>query len=96
MKIVVSETVWKYTEYSRSHLSMQAISEVIKRLKAHVARTDGYHSLFTTAGGRSGPTMPLSRRSVETYPETNSHATCLETFGHSRLGPLSHCGLILE
>ena len=40
--------------------------------------------------------MPLSRHSAETYPETSSHATCQETFGHGRLSPLSHCGLILE
>ena len=39
--------------------------------------------------------MPLSKHSVETYPETNSHATCEGTFGHSRLSSLSHCGLIL-
>ena len=34
--------------------------------------------------------MPLSKLSVGTYPET-----CQETFGHSRLSSLSHCGLIL-
>ena len=28
--------------------------------------------------------MPLSKHSVGTYPETNSHATCQGTFGHSR------------
>ena len=39
--------------------------------------------------------MLLSRHSVGTYPETSSHATCVETFGHSRLSPLSHCGLLL-
>ena len=32
--------------------------------------------------------MPLSEHSMETYPETSSHATCQETFGHSRLSPL--------
>ena len=40
--------------------------------------------------------MPLSRHNVRTYSETSSHATCQETFGHGRLSPLSHCGLILE
>ena len=39
--------------------------------------------------------MPLPRHSVGTYPETSSHATYQETFGHSRLSSLSHCGLIL-
>ena len=39
--------------------------------------------------------MPLSRHSVGIYPETSSHATCQETFGHSRLSALSHYGLIL-
>ena len=39
--------------------------------------------------------MPLSWHSVGTYPETNSHATCQGTFGHSRLSSLNHCGLIL-
>ena len=39
--------------------------------------------------------MPLSRHSVGTYQETNSHASRLGTLGHSRLSSLSHCGLIL-
>ena len=43
----------------------------------------------------SGLTMPLSRHSVGTYPEMNSHTTCQGTFGHSRLSSLSYCGLIL-
>ena len=47
-----------------------------------------------TLRSRKGPTMPLSH-SVGTYLETNSHATCQGTFGHSRLSSLSHCGLIL-
>ena len=38
-----------------------------------------------TQGSRSGLTMLLSRRSVGTYPETSSYATCQGTFGHSRL-----------
>ena len=33
--------------------------------------------------------MPLSSHSVGTCPEPRSHATCQETFGHSRLGSLS-------
>ena len=48
-----------------------------------------------TQRSRSGLTMPLSRHSVGTYPATSSHATCQGTFAHSRLGLLSHCGLIL-
>ena len=48
-----------------------------------------------TRRSRSVLTMPLSRHSVGTYLETTLHATCLETFGHSRLSSLSHCGLIL-
>ena len=48
-----------------------------------------------TQQSRSGVTMPLSRHSVGTYPETSSHATCHGTFGLSRLSSLSHCGLIL-
>ena len=48
-----------------------------------------------TQRSRSGLTMPLSTYSVGTYPKTSSHATCQETFGHSRLSSLSHCGLIL-
>ena len=44
---------------------------------------------------RSRMTMPPSRHSVGTYPETSLHATCEGTFGHSRLSSLSHCGLIL-
>ena len=39
--------------------------------------------------------MPLCRHSVGTFLETNSHAACPETFGHSRLSSLSLCGLIL-
>ena len=40
-------------------------------------------------------TKPLSRHSVEIYQETSSHATCQGTLGHSRLGSLSLCGLVL-
>ena len=29
--------------------------------------------------------MSLCRHSVETYPETSSHATCQGTFDHGRL-----------
>ena len=42
-----------------------------------------------------GLTMPLSRHSMGTYPETSSHATCQGTFGRNRLSSLSQCGLIL-
>ena len=48
-----------------------------------------------TQRSRGGLIMPLFRHSVGTYPETSSHATCQEKFSHSRLSPLSHCGLIL-
>ena len=48
-----------------------------------------------TQQSRSGLTMPLSRRSVGTYPETSSHATRQGTLSHNRLSSLSHCGLIL-
>ena len=44
---------------------------------------------------RNGLNMPLSGHNVGTYPETSSHATCQETFGHGCLSSLSHCGLIL-
>ena len=49
-----------------------------------------------TVTSRSWLTVPLSRNSVGTYPETSSHATFQGTFGHSRLSLLSHCGFILE
>ena len=39
--------------------------------------------------------MPLYRQSLGIYQETNSHATCQETLGYSRLSSLSYCGLIL-
>ena len=48
-----------------------------------------------TQRSRSGLTMPPSRHSVGTCPETSSHATCQRTLGHSRLSLLSHCRLIL-
>ena len=48
-----------------------------------------------TQRNRSGLTMPLSRHSVGTYPETSSHATCQGTLGRSHLSSLSHCGLFL-
>ena len=54
---------------------------------------DSYTPL--TQRSQSRMTMPLSRHSVRTYPETSSHATCHGTFGHSHLSSLSHCGLIL-
>ena len=34
---------------------------------------------------RSGLTMPLSKYSMGSYPETSSHATCQGTHGHSHL-----------
>ena len=49
-----------------------------------------------TQRSQSGLTLPLSRHSVGTYPETSSHATCQGTVGHSRLSSLSYCGLILS
>ena len=39
--------------------------------------------------------MLLSRHSVGTYQETNSHAAHLGMLGHSCVSSLSHCGLIL-
>ena len=53
-------------------------------------------SLIEATRSRSGLTVPLSRHSVRTYPETSSYATPQGTFGRSRLSSLSHCGLILE
>ena len=52
------------------------------------------HTSFTQRN-RRWLTMPLSRCSVRTYPETSSHATCQGIFRHSCLILLSHCGLIL-
>ena len=43
----------------------------------------------------SGLTVLLSRHSARNYPETSSHTTCQETFGHSHLSLLSHCRLFL-
>ena len=40
------------------------------------------HTPFTQQS-HSGLTMPLSRHSAETYPETSSHATCQGTFSDS-------------
>ena len=37
----------------------------------------------------------LCRHSVEIYQEPSLHAPRQGTLGHSRLSPLSHCGLIL-
>ena len=50
-----------------------------------------------TRQSRIGLTMPLSRQSVGTYPETSSHATWQGTFSlpQNRYGSLSHWGLIL-
>ena len=48
-----------------------------------------------TQRSQSELTLPLSRHSVGTYLETNLNSSCQETVGHSRLSPLSHCGLIL-
>ena len=84
-----------------------SVSRSIPRVTA-VARKDPGHSAKSAGGrlhlkthtpltqrSRSGLTMPLSRHSVGTYPETSSHATCQGTFGNSSLSSLSHCGLIL-
>ena len=48
-----------------------------------------------THRSQSGLTMLLSRQSVGIYQETSSHASHQGTLGYSRLGLLSHCGLIL-
>ena len=48
-----------------------------------------------TQWSQSGLTMLLSRHRVGTYMDTNSHATCQRTLGHSHLSSLSYCGLIL-
>ena len=47
-----------------------------------------------TQWSQSGLTMLLSRYSVGTYQEMSSNTTHRLTLGHSRLGSLSHCGLI--
>ena len=39
--------------------------------------------------------MLLPGHSVETYPETSSHASRQGTLSHSCLSSLSHCGLML-
>ena len=48
-----------------------------------------------TQRSRSGLTRPLPRHRVEIYRETSLHATRQGTLGHSRLGSLSRCRLIL-
>ena len=48
-----------------------------------------------TQRSRSGPTLTLSRHSVETYPKTSSHETRQRALGHRHLSLLSHCGLTL-
>ena len=52
------------------------------------------HTPFTIQN-QSGLTMLLSRKSVGIYQETSSHPSRQGTLGHSHLGSLSHCGLIL-
>ena len=66
----------------------------------HSAKCEGarLHLNTHTPLGQRSPSrliMPLSRHSVGTYPETSSHSTCQDTFGHSPLSSLSHFGLIL-
>ena len=68
---------------------------VKKKKTGHSAKSAGgrlhlntYTSL--TQRSRCRMTMPLSRHSVRTYPETSSHATCQGIFGHSRLSSLGH------
>ena len=66
----------------------------------HSAKSAGGRSHLSThtpltQRSRSGLTMPLSRHSVGTYPETSSHTTRQKTLSHSGLSSLNHCGLIL-
>ena len=66
----------------------------------HSAKSAGDRLHLTThtpliQRSRSGLTIPLSGRSVGTYPETSSHATRQGILGLSRLSSMSHCGLIL-
>ena len=51
--------------------------------------------LSLTQRSRSGLTMPLSGHNVGTYQKRSSNETRQGTLRHSRLGSLSHCGLIL-
>ena len=76
------------------------VTALARKKPSHSAKSAGgrshlnTHTLLTQRS-RIGLTMPLSRHSVETYPETSSHATCQGTFGQGRLSLLSHCRLIL-
>ena len=59
---------------------------LVKGLGQSSKSAGGMLHLFThtpfTQRSRSGLTMPLSRHSVGTYPETSSKPTCHGTFGH--------------
>ena len=59
---------------------------LVKGLGQSSKSAGGRLHLFThtpfTQRSRSGLTMPLSRHSVGTYPETSSKPTCHGTFGH--------------
>ena len=61
--------------------------EACKRLRHSAKSAGGRLHLNThtplTQRSRSGLTMPLSRHSVGTYPETSSHATCQGKIGQS-------------
>ena len=76
-------------------LPQQQINDPIHSAKSAGNRLHLNMHTPLTQQSQSGLSMPLSRHSVETYPETSSHATCQGTFGHSRLSSLCHCGLIL-
>ena len=70
-----------------------------KRLRWFFKNVGGRLHLNTqkslTQRSQPGLNMLLFRHDVGAYPETSSHASCRETFGHSRLSSLIHYGLIL-
>ena len=76
------------------------VTEVARKKTGHSSKLAGGMLHLNThtpliQRSRSGLTMPLSKHSVETYPEASSHAICQGTLNHSRLSLLNHCGLIL-
>ena len=83
-----------YIMLSIPELSQQHIKDPGHSAKSAGSRLHLNMRTSLTQRSRSGLTM-LSKNSVETHQATSSQVARQGTFGHSRLSPLSHCGLIL-
>ena len=91
---MVREKVWEWKIVTECQIKYNIQNVLLIKRKLSVMVTEKkrkrvlsiwYSSDSVNVIHWGGLTMPLSRHSVGTYPETSSHATCQGTFSHSHL-----------